>query len=180
MRCSLAISTTSPPYPNVYCMDPILYKWVEDYDRTEMTVDGDLRLHDYLVWPLNLGNNHWVVALMKTAPGSKIFYCDSMNGIDIEKESQTIPENLIKAVRMLGRSMTPQQLWDEDIPVLLVPRQQKCNNDCGCCVNEIARVFAHDPEGFLSGEIDLCFDSLTLSSTQAATLLKWLHHDVCK
>ena len=85
-----------------------------------------------------------------------------MNGTDIEKESQTIPENLIKAIRVLGRSLTPPQVWGEEISVLLVPRQQKRNNYCGCCVNEIARAFAHDPESFMAGEIDLCFDSLSL------------------
>jgi len=46
-------------------------------------------------------------------------------------------------------------------------------------VNEIARAFAHDPENVLAGEIDVCFDSLTLRCTHAASLLKWLHHDVC-
>jgi len=167
-------------YPNVYFMNPVVYKWVEDYDRTNMAVDEDILCHDYMVWPLNLGNNHWVVALTKTAPGSKIFFCDSLNGSDIDQKVQGIPENLIKAFRVLGRSMSPPQEWDENISVLLVPRQHKHNNDCGCCVNEIARAFAHDPENVLAGEIDVCFDSLTLRCTQAACLLKWLHHDVCK
>ena len=102
----------SSMYPNVYFMNTILYKLVEDYDRSDMTVDGDMMFHDELVWPLNLGNNHWVVALMKTAPGRKIYSCDCMNGTDAEKESQSIPVNLLKAVRVLGSSMTPQQLWD--------------------------------------------------------------------
>ena len=64
--------------------------------------------------------------------------------------------------------------------MILVPRQSKKNNDCSPCVNEIARAFARDPEGFLSGEVDLNFDSLSLRFTQAATLLKWLHRDDCE
>ena len=167
-------------YPNVYYMNPVLYKWMEDYKVTTMTVDQDLMLHKYMVWPINLGNNHWVVALTTTTPGSKIFYCDSMNGSDIQKEKSSIPPNLINAIRVVGNSLEPPQQWDENIEVLSVPRQQKRNNDCGCCVNEIARAFSHDPDNFLAGEFDVMFDSLTLRCTQAATLLKWLHHDVCK
>ena len=167
-------------YPNVYYMNPVVYKWMEDFNITTMTVDQDFTLHKYVVWPINLGNNHWVVALTTTTPGSKMFSCDSLNGSDTQKEKSSIPPNLINAMRVLGNSLQPPQQWDENIQVLIVPRQQKRNNDCGCCVNEIARAFSHDPDNFLAGEFDLMFDSLTLRCTQAATLLKWLHHDVCK
>ena len=117
-------------------------------------------LHDDLVWPLNLGNNHWLVALMKTEGGSTVYYCDSMNGTDIECEKAAIPQNLIAVINMLAR-------------------QEKKHNDCGCCVNELARTFARDPESFMNRNFDVNFESLSLRCTQAATLLKWLHHDVC-
>ena len=54
------------------------------------------------------------------------------------------------------------------------------NNDCGCCVNELARCFAQDPQYFLEGNVDVNFNSLLLQCGQAATLLKWLFYDVCE
>ena len=83
---------------------------------------------------------------MKTAPGSTIYYCDSLNGTDLAREKASVPPNLHKIVSLLGESATPTRHWNSDIEVILVPRQQKKNNDCGCCVNEIASAFAHDPE----------------------------------
>ena len=166
-------------YPNVYFVNPLLYKYVEDYEKTSVRFDADWIHHDYLVWPLNLGNYHWVVAVMKTAPGSTIYFCDSMNGTDMEEAKASVPPNLHHIVSLLGHSVTPTRHWNSVIEVILVPRQQKKNNDCGCCVNELARAFAHDPEVFLSGEVNVNFESLSLRCTQAATLLKWLYHDVC-
>ena len=166
-------------YPNVYFMNPLIYKWVEDYERSTMRIDPDWMLHDYLVWPFNLGNCHWVVAVMKTAPSSTIYYCDSMNGTDLEQEKASVPANLHRIMSIVGDSVNPPRRWNPNIEVILVPRQQKRNNDCGCCVNEIARAFAHDPELFMSGEVNVNFESLSLRCTQAATLLKWLYHDVC-
>ena len=125
-------------YPNVYFMNPCVYKYVEDFQRSAMTITPDWMLHDYLVWPLNLGNNHWVVAMMKTAEGSTVYYCDSMNGTDIEREKAGIPTNLISVINMLGDSCSPPRRWNPEIEVILIPRQEKKNNDCGCCVNELA------------------------------------------
>ena len=160
-------------------MNPLIYKWVEDYERSTMRIDPDWMLHDYLVWPFNLGNCHWVVAVMKTAPGSTIYYCDSMNWTDLEQEKASVPANLHRIMSIVGDSVNPPRRWNPNIEVILVPRQQKRNNDCGCCINEIARAFAHDPESFMSGEVNVNFESLSLRCTQAATLLKWLYHDVC-
>jgi hypothetical protein len=136
-------------------------------------------LHPYLVWPLNLGNNHWVVALMQTKDGSTIYYCDSMNSNDMELEQSKIPQNLLNVVNMLGETCTHPRRWNQQVQVLLVPRQEKRHNDCGWCVNEIARAFSHDPDSFCNGDIDVNFESLSLRCGQAAVLLKWLHHDVC-
>ena len=166
-------------FPNVYFMNPCVYKYVEDFERTGLQITPDWMLHDYLVWPLNLGNNHWVVALMKTEGGSTVYYCDSMNGTDIAREKAAMPHNLISVINMLGDSCSPPRRWNPEIEVILVPRQEKKHNDCGCCVNELARAFAHDPESFFKGDFDVNFESLSLRCTQAATLLKWLHHDVC-
>ena len=72
-------------HPNVYFVDPVLYKYVQDYSKSSLTrVQTDWALHDYVVWPLNLGNHHWTVALFESAPGSTIYYVDSMNGTDLE------------------------------------------------------------------------------------------------
>ena len=59
-------------------------------------------LCDYLVWPLNLGNWHWVLAVMKTAPGSTVYYCDSMNGDDKEEQKAAVPANLVKVIDKLA------------------------------------------------------------------------------
>ena len=58
--------------------------------------------------------------------------------------------------------------------------EQVANAQAKNALLKIARAFSHDPDNFLAGEFDVMFDSLTLRCTQAATLLKWLHHDVCK
>ena len=63
----------SSVYPNVYFVNPTLYKWVEDYKRTTIHLDNVWLEREYLVWPLNLENNHWVVAVMRTKHGSTIF-----------------------------------------------------------------------------------------------------------
>ena len=80
---------------------------------------------------------------------------------------------------LMGQSVQPPIVWSRDIDVILVPRQEKRHNDCGPCMNEVARAFCHDPTGFMKGEVDVNFDSLSLRCTQAVTLLKWLYHDVC-
>ena len=164
---------------NVYFVNPLLYKWMSDFNTEKINFDSDWLLYQYVVWPLNLGNWHWVVAVFNTAPGSSIFYMDTLNGTDKQAVKESIPENLHHIISSLGNSAQPPIHWSGEIEVILVPRQTKRNNDCGPCVNEIARAFARDPEGFLSGELDVNFDSLSLRCTQAATLLKWLHHDVC-
>ena len=103
----------------------------------------------------------------------------TLNGTDKQAVKDSIPPNLYSILSCLGKSVVPPIQWNKEIEVILVPRQTRKNNDCGPCVNEIARAFARDPEGFMAGEIDVNFDSLSLRCTQASTLLKWLHHDVC-
>ena len=88
----------------------LFYKWVEDYQKTTMRIDADWIHHEYLVWPLNLGNNHWVVALMKTAPGSKIYFCYSFNRTDLEREKAFVPTNLHRIISILGDILNPQAL----------------------------------------------------------------------
>ena len=129
---------------------------------------------------LNLGNHHWTVAFFESAPGSTIYYVDSMNGTDVEREKQRIPHNLYNVISVLGASLQPPRHWNPDIQVILVPRQHKQNNDCAACVNEVARAFARDPKGLMEGDADLMFESISLRCTQVATLLKWLYHDVCE
>ena len=60
--------------------------------------------------------------------------------------------------------------------VIIVPRQVRGNNDSGCCVNDhqLERCVSADPEYFLQGNVDVNFDSISLSCGQAATLVKWL------
>ena len=118
---------------------------------------------------------------MRTAHESTIFYCDSMNTNDIEREETQIPANLMTVVNKVGETCTHHRHWNQHVQVLMVSRQEKCHHDCGLlvCVNEIARAFSHDPESFMSGEIDVNFESLSLRCGQAAVLLKWLHHDCC-
>ena len=151
-----------------------------DFDKKKVMFEKDWLLHDYAVWPLNLGNWHWVVALFKTEPKSTIYDVDSLNGFDKEPVKRSIPPELYQIISSLGRAVQPNIVWNTEIEGILVPRQAKKHNDCGACVNEVARAFARDPEGFFSGEFDVNFDSLSLRCTQAATLLKWLHHDVCE
>ena len=164
---------------NVYFVSPLLYKWMEDFSTEKLHFEPDWLLYQYVVWPLNLGNWHWVVAVFNSAPGSTIYYIDTLNGTDKQAVKDSIPPNLYSILSCLGKSVVPPIQWNKEIEVILVPRQTRKNNDCGPCVNEIARAFARDPEGFMAGEIDVNFDSLSLRCTQASTLLKWLHHDVC-
>jgi len=123
--------------------------------------------------------------VMPTVPGQSvtfnitIYYIDTLNGTDKQAVKDSIPPNLYSILSCLGKSVVPPIEWNKEIEVILVPRQTRKNNDCGPCVNEIARAFARDPEGFMAGEIDVNFDSLSLRCTQASTLVKWLHHDVC-
>ena len=132
-------------FPNVYFVDPILYKYCEDFSKTKLVrLETNWITHDHIVWPLNLGNNHWVVALFDSAPGSTIFYVDSMNGPDKEKEQQRIPKNLFNVISILGASLQPPRHWNPDIQVVLVPRQNIKNNDCAACVNEVARAYARE------------------------------------
>ena len=79
---------------------------------------------------------------MQTAHGSTIYCCDSMNGNDIEREKSLIPANLVTVVKLLGDTCTH-------------PR------DCGLCVNEIARAFAHDPDSFVGSDSDVNFEPLS-------------------
>ena len=63
----------SSVYPNVYYVDPVLYKYCEDFSNTTLVrVETNWTFHEHIVWPLNLGNNHWVVAMFNSAPGSPI------------------------------------------------------------------------------------------------------------
>ena len=165
---------------NVYYVNPLLYRWMGDFEKEKVVFEPDWLLNDYIVWPLNLGNWHWVVALFKTEPGSKIYYVDSLNGFDKEAVKRSIPPDLYRIISCLGKCVQPNIVWNSEIDVILVPRQAKKHNDCGACVNEVARAFARDPESFFAGDFDVNFDSLSLRCTQAATLLKWLHHDVCE
>ena len=65
-------------YPHIFSVDPILYKYCEDFSKTKLLrLETNWISHDHIVWPLNLGNNHWVVALFDTAPSSTIYYVDS-------------------------------------------------------------------------------------------------------
>ena len=139
----------------------------------------DWLLYKYTVLPLNLGNYHWVVALFENKSGSTIYYVDSLNSTDKEAEIAAIPEDLFQVISAMGQSVQPPIVWSSDIDVILVPQQEKRHNDCGPCVNEVARAFCQDPTGFMKGEVDVNFDSLSLRCTQAVTLLKWLYHDVC-
>ena len=43
----------SSVYSNVYFVNPLLYKWVEDYQRTTINLDKDWLERDYLIWPLS-------------------------------------------------------------------------------------------------------------------------------
>ena len=168
-------------YPNVFFVDPILYKYCEDFSKSRLVrLETNWIYQDHIVWPLNLGNNHWVVALFDSAPGSTIYFVDSMNGTDVQKEKQRIPKNLFNVISILGSSLDPPRQWNPEIEVVLVPRQARNNNDCAACVNEVARAFSRNPKGFVQGEVDLMFESISLRCTQAATLLQWLYHDVCE
>ena len=164
---------------NVYFASPLLYKWMQDFHQTSITMSQDWVLYKYTVLPLNLGNYHWVVALFENKSGSTIYYVDSLNGTDKEAEIAAIPEDLFQVISAMGQSVQPPIVWSSDIDVILVPRQEKRHNDCGPCVNEVARAFCQDPTGFMKGDVDVNFDSLSLRCTQAVTLLKWLYHDVC-
>ena len=171
----------SSVYPNVYYVDPVLYKYCEDFSNTTLVrVETNWTFHEHIVWPLNLGNNHWVVAMFNSAPGSTIYYVDSLNGTDLEREKQRIPPNLYKVISILGNCLDPPRQWNPEIEVVLVPRQAKHNNDCAACVNEVARAFSRDPTGFVQGDADVMFESISLRCTQAAALMQWLYHDVCE
>ena len=128
------------------------------------------------MWPLNLGNWHWVVAVFNTAPGSTIYYIDTLNGTDKEAVKNSILENLYNysIVSTLGKSVESATQWKSEIEAILVTRQSRKNNDCGPCANEIARAFARDPEGFMAGEIDVNFDSLSLCCTRASPYVAYL------
>ena len=81
-------------HPNVYFVNPVLYKYVLHYSKSTLgRVEKDWARHEYTVWPLNLGNHHWVVALFDSAPGSTVYYVDSLNSTDLEREKQGIPRN---------------------------------------------------------------------------------------
>ena len=171
----------SSVYPNVYYVDPVLYKYCEDFSNTTLVrVETNWTFHEHIVWPLNLGNNHWVVAMFNSAPGSTIYYVDSLNGTDLEREKQRIPPNLYKVISILGNCLDPPRQWNPEIKVVLVPRQAKHNNDCAACVNEVARAFSRDPTGFVQGDADVMFESISLRCTQAAALMQWLYHDICE
>jgi len=62
---------------NVYFVSP-LYKWMEDFRTEKLHFEPDWVLYQYVVWPLNLGNWHWVVAVFNSAPGSTIYYIDTV------------------------------------------------------------------------------------------------------
>ena len=98
----------------------------------------------------------------------------------MEKEKQHLPQNLYNVISILGASLDPPRQWNPDIQVVLVPRQNVKNNDCGACVNEIARAYARNPRGFVQGEVDVMFESISLRCTQALSLMQWLYHDVCE
>ena len=54
---------------------------------------------------------------------------------------------------------------------MLVPHQERGNNDCGVCVNERWRIISVNPVEFLWGEVELNFDTYALRCSQADTLL---------
>ena len=118
--------------------------------------------------------------MFDTAPGSTIYYVDSLNGPDLEKEKQRLPQNLFNVISILGASLQPPCQWNPDIQVVLVPGQNAKNNDCAACVNEGARAYARNPTGFVQGEVDVMFESISMRCTQPVSLLQWLYHDVCE
>jgi len=104
---------------------------------------------------------------------------DSINDPNPVVAKQNMPANIFDIISVLGKSVSPPVTWKNEVEVIIVPRQIRGNNDCGCCVNELARCFSADPEYFLQGNVDVNFDLISLRCGQATTLLKWLYHDVC-
>jgi len=166
----------------VYFVNPHLYRYMEEFDKRPSSPFDcqDWLQYQYIFWPFNLGNQHWVCVAFRREEGSTIYYMDSMNDTNPAVAKEEMPRNIYDIVSVLGKSASPAITWNKEVEVLIVPRQIRGNNDCGCCVNELARCFAADPEYFLEGNIDVNFDSISLRCGQAATLLKWLYHDVCE
>ena len=110
----------------VYDVDPMIHKYVGDFDKSIVTLGEDRSLHEYVVWPLNLE-----VALFSTTPGSTIYYCDAMNGDNKQAEKESMPRDIHKVISMLGKTVEPIVECNPEIEVLLVPRQARGKNDCG-------------------------------------------------
>ena len=80
---------------------------MEDFCTEKLAFEPDWLLYQYVVWPLNLGNWHWVVAVFNSAPGSTIYYIDTLNGTDKQAVKDSIPENLYSILSCLGKSVVP-------------------------------------------------------------------------
>ena len=58
-----------------------------------------------------------------------------MNGNDLDREKAAIPANLVQVVNILSETCTPPRRYNEDVEVLLVPRQEKKNTMTVVCVS---------------------------------------------
>ena len=85
---------------------------------------------------------------------------DTLNDPNPEVAKQQMPSKNFDIVCVLGKSVSPPISRNKKVEVIIVPRQIRGNNDCGCCVNELARCFSADPEYLLQGNVDVNFDLL--------------------
>ena len=159
----------------VYFVDPLMFTYVVEWDKTSTRPFRSLewQSYKYIVWPLNIGNWHWTMAVYRNEQNATIFYIDSLNEGSVAAAKEEIPDKLHETLSKMCREANPPISLNPQIEVLLVPRQVRGNNDCGMCVNECCRVIAQNPEGFLRGEVQLEFDTYALRCSQANALLNW-------
>jgi len=92
---------------------------------------------EWIMWKINIGNWHWVAVYHSPAPGSIMYYWDSLGSFDSRKERmrKEIGERINKVAGKLSQSW----LWDEQLSFVLAPSQLTNSNDCGPAVNELGR-----------------------------------------
>ena len=131
----------------------------------------DLDEFDWICWKLNVGNWHWVAIYHSPAPGSILFYWDSLGTAEerIGRMADAMGENINKVAEKLDRVW----VWkkpEEGILGLtsLVSAPCRQGNDCGAAINELGRrlMFGESVTTF-----DLAAEGKKLRARQASEIL---------
>ena len=97
----------------VFFLDPLMFTCVVQWDKQSTRSFRDLlewTLFKYIVWPLNIGNWHWTLAVYKNEDNATIYYVDSLNEGTEARAKQQIPPQLHATLSKMPQESKPPLL----------------------------------------------------------------------